>query len=247
LTRFYPDLQIYNLPLQFRNQGEVDYVRARMDERIISGLDAGGMVSFSLAETGFAFILTSEPVTGLEDLKKVKAWVPDGDPIAAKLIQAFGISPIPLGLPDVLAGLQTGLIDAVAVPPIVALALQWHNHVKYLTRLPLMYIYSMMAIDKKAFETISPADQVVVREVLNRVFSEVDADNRRDNVKAYNALLAQGIQEVAPSAEQLVAWRAQADQSVVEISGDGISQASLDLFQQYLREYRQLDQSSAAQ
>ena len=247
LTRFYPDLQIYNLPLQFRNQGEVDYVRARMDERIISGLDAGGMVSFSLAETGFAFILTSEPVTGLEDLKKVKAWVPDGDPIAAKLIQAFGISPIPLGLPDVLAGLQTGLIDAVAVPPIVALALQWHNHVKYVTRLPLMYIYSMMAIDKKAFESISAADQLVVREVLNRVFSEVDADNRRDNVKAYNALLAQGIQEVEPSAEQLLAWRAQADQSVIEISGDGISQASLDIFQQYLREYRQLDQSSAAQ
>jgi len=146
-----------------------------------------------------------------------------------------------------LAGLQTGLIDAVAVPPIVALALQWHNHVKYVTRLPLMYIYSMMAIDKKAFESISAADQLVVREVLNRVFSEVDADNRRDNVKAYNALLAQGIQEVEPSAEQLLAWRAQADQSVIEISGDGISQASLDIFQQYLREYRQLDQSSAAQ
>jgi len=143
--------------------------------------------------------------------------------------------------------LQTGLIDAVAVPPIVALALQWHNHVKYVTRLPLMYIYSMMAIDKKAFESISAADQLVVREVLNRVFSEVDADNRRDNVKAYNALLAQGIQEVEPSAEQLLAWRAQADQSVIEISGDGISQASLDIFQQYLREYRQLDQSSAAQ
>ena len=139
------------------------------------------------------------------------------------------------------------MIDAVAVPPIVALALQWHNHVKYVTRLPLMYIYSIMALDKKAFESISPADQVVVREVLNRVFSEVDADNRRDNVKAYNALLAQGIQEVEPSAKQLLAWRAQADQSVIEISGDGISQASLDIFQQHLREYRQLDQSSAAQ
>ena len=101
------------MPLLFRNQQEVDYVRSRMDGRIIDGLDGGGIISFSLAETGFAYMLTSEPVASVEDLKKVKAWVPDGDPVAAKLIQSFGISPIPLGLPDVLAGLQTGLIDAV--------------------------------------------------------------------------------------------------------------------------------------
>jgi len=218
-----------------------------MDERIIEGLADAGIVSFSLAETGFAYMLTSEPVASIEDLKKVKAWVPDGDPIAAKLIQSFGISPIPLGLPDVLAGLQTGLIDSVAVPPIVALALQWHNHVKYVTRLPLMYIYSMLAIDKAAFDTISPADQAVVREVLNGVFAEIDADNRRDNIKAYDALLAQGIQEVEPSAEQLLAWRAQAELSVGEVTGDGISQTSLDLIQQYLQESRQLDRSDAAQ
>jgi TRAP-type transport system periplasmic protein len=247
LTRFYPDLQVYNLPLLFRNQQEVDYVRSRMDGRIIDGLDGGGIISFSLAETGFAYMLTSEPVASVEDLKKVKAWVPDGDPVAAKLIQSFGISPIPLGLPDVLAGLQTGLIDAVAVPPIVALALQWHNHVKYITRLPLLYIYSMMAIDKKAFERLSAADQVLVRDGLNKVFSTIDADNRRDNQAAYEALLAQGIIEVQPSPEQLLEWRARAATSIAEVVASGsISQASLELIQQYLGEVRRAGAASAS-
>jgi len=246
LTRFYPDLQVYNMPLQFRDQTEVDYVRARMDAQIISGLDAGGIVSFSLAETGFAYMMTNTPVASIDDLKQIKAWVPDGDPISAKLIKSFGISPIPLGLPDVLAGLQTGLIDAVAVPPIVALALQWHNHVKYVTRLPLMYIYSMLALDKAAFEKLSVADQAVVREVLNGVFAEIDADNRQDNVKAYEALLAQGLKEIKPNAEQLLSWRAQADLSVGQVKGDGVSQASLDLIQQYLQQSRELNQSGAA-
>ena len=239
LTRFYPDLQIYNLPLQFRDQQEVDYVRARMDERIINGLGEGGITSFSLAETGFAYMLTSEPVASVEDLQKVKAWVPDGDPIAAQLIQSFGISPIPLGLPDVLAGLQTGLIDAVAVPPLVALALQWHNHVKYITRLPLMYIYSMLVLDQKAFNEISATDQAIVRSVMNRVFSEIDSDNRRDNTLAYKALLSQGIKEVNPTAAQLIGWRQQADASIETLmQEDGVTQESLDLIRQHLTEFR---------
>ncbi|MFT4634012.1 MAG: TRAP-type C4-dicarboxylate transport system substrate-binding protein [Candidatus Azotimanducaceae bacterium] len=239
LTRFYPDLQIYNLPLQFRDQEEVDYVRARMDDRIIDGLGASGITSFSLAETGFAYMLTSEPVAGIEDLQKVKAWVPDGDPIAARLIQSFGVSPIPLGLPDVLAGLQTGLIDAVAVPPLVALALQWHNHVEYITRLPLMYIYSMLALDQKAFNMISPTDQEIVRSVMNRVFSTIDSDNRRDNKSAYEALLSQGIKEVSPTPEQLISWRLRADASVEKlVQNDGITQDSLDVMRQHLNEFR---------
>ena len=53
LTRFYPDLQVYNLPLVFRDGAEVDYVRERMDQRIVDGLEEAGFVTFNLTETGF--------------------------------------------------------------------------------------------------------------------------------------------------------------------------------------------------
>ncbi|MBV1878365.1 MAG: TRAP transporter substrate-binding protein DctP [Pseudomonadales bacterium] len=239
LTRFYPDLQLYNLPLEFRNREEVDYVRERMDQRIISGLHDGGLVSFRLTETGFAYLLTKKPITNVEEMQGVKIWVPEGDPIAAKLIQSFGISPIPLPITDVLAGLQTGLIDAVAVPPIVALALQWHNQVAYVTNLPLMYIYSMMAIDKKAFQTMAKGDQAIVLEVMNGVFEAVDKDNRVDNVKAYDALLAQGIKEVQPDLSKLDSWRAQAQTSIDDLIADGkLSQQGLDLLRQNLKAVR---------
>jgi TRAP-type C4-dicarboxylate transport system substrate-binding protein len=247
LTRFYPDLQIYNLPLVFRDVAEVDYVRKRMDQQIVNGLEAAGMVTFNLTETGFAYMLTKEPVRSVEDLKKVKAWVPDGDPISAKLIQSFGISPIPLTLSDVLAGLQTGLIDGVAVPPLVALALQWHNQVKYVTNIPLVYIYSMLSLDKKAFESIDESDQLIVNEVLNRVFLEVDRENRVDNKKAYNALIAQGIEEVAPTDAQIAGWRAKAKTSIANLVQSGsISNDSLVTLQRHLDEFRAAKETSVS-
>jgi TRAP-type C4-dicarboxylate transport system substrate-binding protein len=239
LTRFYPDLQIYNLPLQFRTREEVDYVRDQMDQSIIDGLAENGMVSFSLTENGFAYILSKEPIRGAEELKGVKVWVPSGDPVSAKLIQAFGVSPIPLPVTDVLAGLQTGLIDALIVPPIVALALQWHNHIGYVTNLPVVYIYSMLAMDKKAFEGMTLEDQALVKEVMDRVFDEVDRDNRIDNEKAYNALLTQGIKEVQPDLEKMGDWRAQAEASIEALVDSGeISQASLDLLRLHLETVR---------
>ncbi len=239
LTRFYPDLQIYSLPLQFRNQGEVDFVRKDMDQTIINGLEQNGIKSFHLAETGFAYLLSQTPVQSLEELQKLKIWVPDGDPIAARLIKGFGISPIPLNLTDVLAGLQTGLIDAVAVPPIVALALQWHNHVSYVTDLPLMYTYSMLVLDQKVYNKMSAEDQKIVSEVMDRIFARVDKDNSVDNIKAYDALVTQGIKKVEPDLSQLDSWRAQATEIIADLVKSGeISQQSVDALTERLAAVR---------
>ncbi len=240
LTRFYPDLQIYNLPLQFRSFEEVDFVRQRMDSRIHDGLGEGGLMTFSLTETGFAYLLSKDPVKSVDDLKKLKAWVPKGDPISAQLIKSFGISPIPLNITDVLTGLQTGLINAVAVPPIVALALQWHNHVDYMMNLPLIYIYSLVAIDKKAFSKLSASDQEIVEKTMNSLFNEIDAENRKDNKKGYDALIAQGIEVTEPDAADMPAWRALAEASIRELVDSGqITKESLNMYKGLLEEFRQ--------
>ncbi len=239
LTRFYPDLQVYTLPLQFRSNAEVDFVRGEMDQTIRQGLLDNGLETYHLTETGFAYLLSQTPVNTLAEMQALKVWVPDGDPIAARIIESFGVSPIPLYLTDVLAGLQTGLIDAVAVPPLVALALQWHNHVTHMTDLPLMYTYSMLALDKKATRGMSDGDRAIVREVMDRVFKKIDAANRADNEKAYKALLAQSIERVEPNLERLEIWRERADQSIAElISGDEISQQSVDALREHLATFR---------
>ncbi len=242
LTRFFPDLQVYNLPLSFHSYDEVDYVRQHMDTTIRDGLGVNGLEAFHLTETGFAYLLSKTPVTRVEELRKLKAWIPDGDPIAAELIKTFGVSPIPLSITDVLPALQTGIIDAVAVPPLVALALQWHNHVKYMLDLPLMYIYSLLAIDGDAFAKMSPEDAALTRGLLNRVFREVDEATRADNKKAFAALAAQGIKVLKPGPDELPAWRALADRSVDDLLESGqMTPRIVDTLNDHLREFRSAD------
>ena len=237
LTRFFPDLQIYNLPLQFQSYEEVDYIRKEMDQMIADGLAEAGIVTFAFSETGFAYLLTQEPVRTVADLKGLKAWIPDNDPIAAELIKSFDVSPIPLGITDVLAGLQTGLIDAVMAPPAVALALQWHNHVSYMTDLPLVYIYSMLAMDSKAYQRISDDDKRVVRKVVDSMFLEMESENRVDNEKAYQALKSIGIKPIEP--DNIDEWRAVADASIEKLIGSGkITPEAVRLYLANLQKYR---------
>lgn len=237
LTRFYPDLQIYNLPLQFRSYEEVDYIRGEMDSMIADGLREGGIETFAFTETGFAYMFTQTPVTTIADLGELKAWIPDNDPIAAELIKSFNVSPIPLNITDVLAGLQTGLINAVVAPPSVALALQWHNHVKYMTDLPLLYIYSTLAMSEKAYKRISADDRQIVRGVMDRVFTEVGEEARADNAKALQAISTIGIEIVEPA--NLEEWQTVADESVERLIGSGeITPEAVRLYLDNLEQYR---------
>ncbi|MCQ8103825.1 TRAP transporter substrate-binding protein DctP [Methylomonas sp. SURF-2] len=201
LSGIYPDIQLYNLVLLFRNAREVDHVRQKMDAELMEGMEQHGMVALGFADVGFAYMMSTVPIRTLADMRSQKAWAPDDNKIAVNALQAFDISPIPLPLRDVLMGLQTGMINVVAGSPVGALALQWHSKIKYVTDLPMLYLFGVLAIDKAAFDEIAPTDQAIVRRIMAGVIKEIDQHSREDNEQAIVALKNQGIQFVEPSPE----------------------------------------------
>jgi len=196
LSSQYADINLYGMPLVFDSEEEAAYVRDRLDDRLRQGLEDAGFVNFGFATSGFANILSNTPVRSLADLKGKRVWVPEGDEISYASMEALSLSPVTLPLTDVLTGLQTGLIDIVAIPPMVALIMQWHTKVKYVTRVPLVYTLGFMAVDKKAFEKIAPADQAIVREVMERTYENFNKVNLEDNAGAFDALVNSGVEPV---------------------------------------------------
>ena len=226
--------------LKFRNFAEIDYVRERMDSKIVADIERGGFVNFGLAEGGFAYVMAKRPIASVGELRKGKVWIPSGDKAALDAVQSFGVSPVPLSLADVLAGLQTGLIDTAATSPIGAIALQWHTQISHMTDLPIMYFYALLAIDKKVFMRLPAADQKIVRTVMTQAYKTIDAQNRKDNESAYDALLQQGIELVEPSAEQISEWYSKAEVAQQQAVTEGIfSSAIADELDRYLQDYRQ--------
>jgi TRAP-type transport system periplasmic protein len=240
LSGHYTDAQIYAMPLKFRSLEEVDYVRQQMDPVIQEGLEKNGFVTFGLADGGgFAYIMSNQPVDTVESLQPLKVWIPAHDKMIQEAMKGFGIDPISLPIADVRTGLQTGLIDTAATTPYGAIVLQWHTQVKYLTTLPMVYIYGILAIDKKAFARIAPEDQTLVRQIMTQAWREMDAMNRAQNVEALKALQNQGIQFIDPPQEIKAKWyevAASVHQKIID--GGFITPAMADMLDRHLNDYR---------
>lgn len=239
LVQTYNDIQLYGLTLEFNSYDEVDFVRERLDPVLMKGLQAHGFTSFGFAEVGFAYAMSKVPVRSVADVQAQKVWAPDGDPGSARVLRSFDINPVPLSIADVLSGLQTGLINGVAVPPVAAIALQWHNQLDYLMDLPLLYVYGLLTISNRPFERLSAADQSVLREVMAGVVDEVNARARKDHVSALDALYAQGVERTVPDAAQVSDWHAYAERSKQAMVRDGlVSGKLLQRMEGLLQEYR---------
>jgi TRAP-type C4-dicarboxylate transport system substrate-binding protein len=232
LSDIYPDLNLYGLPMVFNSEEEVAYVRERMDETLGAGLEEAGFVNFGFAAGGFASVLSNTPIRSLEDLKGKRVWVPEGDEISYASMEAMSLSPVTLPLTDVLTGLQTGLIDIVAISPIGALVLQWHTKVKYMTEMPLVYTLGLMAIQKKAFDKLSEADQAIVREVMERTYRNFNEANVVDNREARDALVTAGIELVEFDPGEIDRLRRELAESNRELGEEG--SFSLQLYTEML-------------
>ena len=239
VSSYFSDSQVYSLPMLFRNLDEVSYLRRKLDSHILQGLEQNGFVSFGIAEGGFAYIMSTNPIKSVPDLRLSKAWVPSSDDLALEAVKAYDVQPIPLPIGDVLTGLQTGLIDTVAAPPIATLALHWHTQVRYLTDMPLLYSSGLLIIDKKAFDKLSKHDQRVMRNVMGRVFSDIDKQNRIDNKSAFGAIESQGIEFVKPDQEQLKEWRGYAYAARLRLLKAGkISDEIIQTVEKHLNDFR---------
>lgn len=233
-----PDLNLYGLPFVFRSLEEVNFVRERMDETLASGFAAEGFVSFGFAGD-FAIILSNKPVRGLADMRGRKVWLPEGDDISDRAMKKLALVPNSKPISDVMTGLRTGLFDVVAIPPAAAVALQWHTTVKYFTDMPVIYAMQFLVIQKRVFDKLSTDDQMVVREVLTRIYSEINKQSPADAVNAKAALVNNGIESVVPAAGEFDRMQALMLENNYAMAKQGMY--SLELFQQmqdYIAAYR---------
>jgi TRAP-type C4-dicarboxylate transport system substrate-binding protein len=239
LAEVYPDINLYSLPLVFHSPEEVDYVRARMDKILLDGLERAGFVSFGFAEAGFAQLMANMPVRAIEEIKGKKVWVPEGDRVNYAVMESVGLAPVTLPITDVLTGLQTGLIDIVGVSPIGAIAFQWHTKVRYVTKMPLVYLFATLVVDRRVFGGLDPEDQSVVHEVMGRIYADFDRQSRRDNEAASQALVEQGLTFVDPLHNEADRLRSIAHSTILGLGQEGVyTPALFDRLQVYLKEFR---------
>ncbi len=240
LTTIAPKVRILDSPFLFNSTSEVDEIYREFDGEFSKAFEENGFINLGWAEVGFVYIFTNTPVKVPSDLKTVKMWMWEGDPIADAAFKALNIHPIPLTITDVQTSLQTRLVDGVYTSPLAAIAMQWYTRVKYMLNVPLADAAGAVVISKQKYDEL-PAD---LREILTRngrlYMHKLTELSREDNRKALETLKSKGIVFVQPDNQQeLAAYQEIGKKARRELVGVLFSEDLLNRVEQAVARIRQ--------
>jgi hypothetical protein len=118
----------------------------------------------------------------------------------------------------------------VAASPVVALILQWHTKIKFVTDLPVAYSMGILALDSRAFKRLSESDQQITRTIMEGVNQRLDEQARVDNQRAREVMEELGISFIPVDPVDVSNWHSVISKIYPRISSrDEIDEEFFDL------------------
>lgn len=189
----YSPARVLEIPFLFRNYEEVDYVRGQMMPEIRAGFRKNDYELLGWMEIGFIRFFSRTPINSMDELKKRRIWLWQGDPLGAAFFTASNIAPVPLPITEVFTSLSTGLIDTVIAPPLGAIALQWFTKTPYMTEVPMADGIGGLVVSGKFFNRLPKDLQELLLRTGNETSVKLLAETRKDNEKSLGVLKQNGV------------------------------------------------------
>jgi TRAP-type C4-dicarboxylate transport system substrate-binding protein len=234
-----PKVRLLDAPFLFENVDEIDHVTRTFKKEWDEAFDKGGYVLLGWAEVGFVYLFTNKPVVKLTELKGIKMWIWEGDPIAESLFRSINVSPIPLSITDVMTSLQTGMIDGVYSSPLGMLALQWFTKTKFMYDYKLANASGAVLVSKTFFNALPKDQQALLLATGEKHMRRLTEMSREENRSSLAALKKSGVQIVEPrSPEDAQQYAAAGVKARASLVGRLYDQTLLDRVTQSLEQFR---------
>ena len=216
LARIDEGVNALQIPMLFESYQELDYVRDRMAPKLEKRLGEQGFVVLNWSDGGWARFFTKKPAKTLDDVRKQKLWISAGDPKTEKLYKDYGLQVTPLPLSEVATGLQSGLIEAIDVPPLYAMLDGSFQRATNMTDIKWAPVIAGTVISEKAWQRI-PADLRSKLLDASRKAGEATRDKiRRLGDEAVSEMQDRGLTVVEPDR---AAWRTEVEAAWPDLRG----------------------------
>lgn len=233
-----PAARILDGPFLFRSHAEVDHILDQFTPEFERAFADGGYVLLGWAEVGFVHVFTNTEIKTPEDLKKLKLWTWEGDPLAQAAFRALDLNPIPLSLENVHTSLQTGLIDAFYTSPYAGLVLQWYTKAKFMVDVPLANAMGAVLISKKYFDAMPEDLQRIVMTNGRTFLRRLTEISRTENADAVTEFKKRGIRLLPAQAKDLKVYLDAGVKARRELAGKMYSEDLLKRIEASLAAYR---------
>ncbi|MEO6036392.1 MAG: TRAP transporter substrate-binding protein DctP [Verrucomicrobiota bacterium] len=229
---------LQSMPLVFRSLEEVDFVGNQLQPMLEKRLAEKGFVVLFWSDTGWVRFFSKQAVVTPGDLKKTKLFVAANRPAEENIYRSAGCNPVPLEVTDILPNLQTGLINAVPLPPSIALALQVDNAAPNMLDLNWVPLVGAAIVTKKTWDSIPAESRDAIRQAAQEAGKLIKADGRREGLESVEAMKKRGLKVHSVTPEAEVQWKQIAEAAYPKIRGITVPAEVFDEVMNQLKTFR---------
>jgi len=213
-----PAFSVFNIPLFYESYDELFHVIEALETVLSERLQAQGFELLGWGLAGWIHVFSTERVSSLADLKRLKLFVGAGDSEMTQFWKRSGFRAVPLSSTDILTGLKTGMIDVYPATPLAALSFQWFRDTPYMHGLGIAPLVGATVFTARSWARLDAADQAALVAGARRLEENLEAEIPAQDATAVEEMTRRGLTVVRDY--QRSEWEAEADafaRTMVEI------------------------------
>jgi TRAP-type C4-dicarboxylate transport system substrate-binding protein len=207
LAQIHRPALVFQMPGTYLTYEQLDAARTALGPEVDAGIERAGFHMLGWADIGQARLFSNAPVRRPSDLADKKVWARTDDLVLPALFEVVRTTAVPLSVPEVLGGLQTGRVDTFFSPPMVAIALQWSSRARTVTDIPMSIVIGGTVIGDRAFQRLSPEEQAILKETGAQFHLLGRRNSRAAEREALDAVVQRGVQLVTTTDADRNEWR----------------------------------------
>lgn len=239
LTKINPDAFVLSIPFLFRSEAEMAYVMERLTPVFERQIQEKGFKVIIWIMTGWVNFFSKSPVLYPRDLKKQKLSFSTGDSAMEQAWKKSGYHIVPSELSDLMMALQSGMVDAFYLPPLVAASGQYFGIARHMCSLKIAPLVGGLVIADRIWEKIPESQRQAMKAAVDRVSRKLAAETEKLENKAIDTMTKNGLVIHLAPPDSLAQWKEASDQGIDELVGKVFSREIYEKLQQILQEYRQ--------
>lgn len=227
------------VPGMFDDYEEWDYVRKKANPDMEKKLREKGFVVLAWSSLGWVHFFSKEPMTGPEELTKIKLAASAADPTAVEIMKWAKLNPVPITLADMVTGLQTGLIDAFYFPIILAESSNLYRYAKNMNELKWAPLQGALILTENTWDQIIDSHQGLLLSISREIGERLQVETRRREEESLEAMQKRGLKVWPIDEEARLRWQEMAQNAYPRIRGELVTPDVFDQVMRWRDQYRE--------
>lgn len=219
-TDLAPSLQVTRIQGLFPNRDTHERL-VRQIPNVDEEFKKAGFINLGVTGMGPSIVFTRTPVTSWSELKKMRLWRWDIDPVAWQQDRMMGLTVVPTSVTSGAAAFDGGKVDGFVALAASALAFQWQSRAPNILPLEMDYLNACMLLRQGAWDELPLETQRAVRAAGAKLQQRMELVGRDiDRVVLSGTLTGAGVHVSPVPAATREAFAAAAHQTRARVAAE---------------------------